>query len=69
MSPDPEDHPDHPVVNFEGTARAHYLGHDPNGSSAIKGSVRVTKEGEVRWQSVSVYNGEERWKSDGICKH
>lgn len=64
--PELSDHPDWPVVYFEGTARAHYLGHDPNGTSNIRGSVRMTKEGEVRWISVSVYNGEERWKSDGI---
>lgn len=26
----------------------------------------MTKEGEVRWNSVSVFNGEERWASEGI---
>jgi hypothetical protein len=28
--------------------------------------VRLTKEGEVRWSSVSVFNGEERWASEGV---
>ena len=26
----------------------------------------MTKEGEVRWTSVSVYQGQERWRSEGI---
>ena len=39
---------------------------DPNANSRIRGSVRLTKEGEVRWQSVSVDGGEERWASEGI---
>ena len=31
-----------------------------------KGSVRLTPEGEVRWTSVSIFHGQERWRSEGI---
>lgn len=30
------------------------------------GTVRLTKEGEVRWTSFSIYQGEERWRSEGV---
>lgn len=26
----------------------------------------MTREGEVRWTTYSIFNGEERWKSEGI---
>lgn len=26
----------------------------------------MTKEGEVRWSSVSVFDGHERWRSEGV---
>lgn len=31
-----------------------------------KGTVGLTKEGEVRWTSVSIFHGHERWKSEGV---
>lgn len=31
-----------------------------------KGTVGLTKEGEVRWTSVSIFQGHERWKSEGV---
>jgi len=26
----------------------------------------MTKDGEVRWTSFSIYHGEERWRSEGV---
>ena len=46
-----------PVMLFEGTARSMHTQWDPHANSSIRGSVRMTKEGEVRWQSVSIYGG------------
>ncbi|KAL2068986.1 hypothetical protein VTL71DRAFT_15324 [Oculimacula yallundae] len=64
--PGPDDGQSHPVVYFEGVSRSLHSEWDPNANSNIRGNVRMTKEGEVRWQSISVYNGEERWRSEGI---
>lgn len=56
-APGEEDGKDLPVVYFEGTSRSMHSSWDPNANSNIRGSVRLTKEGEVRWQTVSVYAG------------
>ena len=32
----------------------------------VAGTVRYTPEGEIRWTTISVFSGEERWKSEGI---
>ncbi|PVH88883.1 hypothetical protein DL98DRAFT_445923 [Cadophora sp. DSE1049] len=64
--PGPDDGQEHPVVYFEGVSRSLHSAWDANANSNIRGNVRMTKEGEVRWQSISVYNGEERWRSEGI---
>ncbi|KAH7336270.1 hypothetical protein BKA65DRAFT_538423 [Rhexocercosporidium sp. MPI-PUGE-AT-0058] len=64
--PGPDDGQSHPIVYFEGVSRSLHSAWDANANSNIRGSVRMTKEGEVRWQSISVYNGEERWGSEGI---
>ena len=55
-----------PVVHFGGTSRPRYAYWDPNATANVKGSVYMTKEGEVRWTTFSVYHGEERWRSEGI---
>ncbi|KAM3499304.1 hypothetical protein MY11210_009621 [Beauveria gryllotalpidicola] len=64
--PGPDDGQALPVVHFAGDSRLLDDGWDANGTSELKGTVRLTKEGEVRWTSASIYNGEERWKSEGI---
>jgi len=65
--PGPSDNPDLPVVHFEGVSRSVNAQWDPNANSGIRGTVRMTREGEVRWQTISVYQGgDERWRSDGI---
>ena len=35
-------------------------------SFTVKGTVRLTKEGEIRWTSFSIFHGQERWRSEGI---
>ncbi|PSS02093.1 hypothetical protein BD289DRAFT_471181 [Coniella lustricola] len=63
--PGPEDGQALPVVHFEGIARAI----DDTTLAAhleMKGSVRLTRQGEVHWTSVSSYHGEARWRSESI---
>ncbi|KAF2442347.1 hypothetical protein P171DRAFT_392136 [Karstenula rhodostoma CBS 690.94] len=55
-----------PVVKFTGTSRSVDLYGDPNANSKLRGSVRLTPDGEVRWRTISVFYGEERWRSEGI---
>lgn len=56
-----------PIVHFSGTTRAMYTSWDPNANSRIRGTVQTTAEGEVRWTTVSIFNGdEERWMSECI---
>ncbi|CAO2658393.1 Nn.00g061160.m01.CDS01 [Neocucurbitaria sp. VM-36] len=56
-----------PVVHFTGKSKSVDAAWDPNANSKLRGSVRLTAEGEVRWQTISVfYGGEERWRSEGI---
>lgn len=64
--PGPGDHPDHPVTHFAGFSRALDGSWDDNADASIRGTARVTPEGEVRWTSYSVFHGEERWKSEGV---
>lgn len=60
------DHPDHPVTYFQGFSRALDGSWDDNADADIRGTVRVTPEGEVRWTSYSFFQGEERWGSEGV---
>ncbi|KAK4156848.1 hypothetical protein C8A00DRAFT_40754 [Chaetomidium leptoderma] len=60
------DHPDYPVTYFQGFSRALDGSWDNTADADIRGTVRVTPEGEVRWTSYSEINGEERWKSEGV---
>lgn len=46
-----------PVVHFRGTSHSTHAHWDPNANSKIRGTVRLTKEGEVRWTSFSVFHG------------
>ena len=62
----PDDMPGTKVVNFTGTSRSMHTSWDPNANSRIRGMVRTTKEGVVRWTSFSIYHGEERWRSEGV---
>lgn len=55
--PGPNDGQALPVVHFGGKSRPRYAHWDANASAHVKGSVRLTKEGEVHWTTFSVYNG------------
>ncbi|KAL9000691.1 MAG: hypothetical protein Q9169_000727 [Polycauliona sp. 2 TL-2023] len=55
-----------PVVHFEGNSSSALPPVDANATSKIRGTVRLTPEGEVRWTTFSVFHGEERWRSEGI---
>jgi hypothetical protein len=56
-APGEDDHPSHPVVHFTGSSKAIDAHWDANANSKIKGSVRMTKEGEIRWTTISVLYG------------
>ncbi|KAK7420852.1 hypothetical protein QQZ08_010181 [Neonectria magnoliae] len=67
----PDDGQDMPVVHFRGISRSLDDSFDDNGNShirglAMKGTVRMTREGEVRWTTFSIFNGQERWRSEGV---
>jgi len=64
--PDEEDGQDYPVVWFRGTSRSLHASWDPNANSKIRGCVRQTPEGEIRWTTWSIFHGEERWRSEGV---
>jgi hypothetical protein len=64
--PGADDDPDHPVTYFRGFSRALDGSWDDNADADIRGTVRVTPEGEVRWTSYSFFQGEERWGSEGV---
>lgn len=55
-----------PVVHFRGKSLSMRPSWDPNANSKIKGTVKMTPQGEVRWTTISVFQGEERWRSEGI---
>ena len=62
----PDEMPGTKVVHYSGTSRSLHTNWDPNGNSKIRGSVRTTKEGAIRWTSFSIYDGEERWRSESV---
>ncbi|RDA96106.1 hypothetical protein CP533_1802 [Ophiocordyceps camponoti-saundersi (nom. inval.)] len=64
--PGPEDGQSLPVVRFRGMSRSLDDSWDDNANSDIRGTVRLTRQGEVRWTTVSVVHGEERWRSEGV---
>ncbi|ORY04973.1 hypothetical protein BCR34DRAFT_572371 [Clohesyomyces aquaticus] len=60
------DNPALPIVHFTGSSRSVDAAWDPNANSRMRGTVRLTPGGEVRWTTISVFYGEERWRSEGI---
>ncbi|KAF5605058.1 hypothetical protein FPCIR_625 [Fusarium pseudocircinatum] len=75
--PGPGDGQELPVVHFRGVSRSLDDSFDDNANSNIqaranmrtfnvKGTVRLTKEGEVRWTTFSIFHGVERWRSEGV---
>ncbi|KAK8163200.1 hypothetical protein BC567DRAFT_232959 [Phyllosticta citribraziliensis] len=56
-----------PVVYFEGDSRIHEdFDAIPGFYSTTRGHVRENPEGEIWWSLLSVFNGEERWKTECI---
>ncbi|KAI8679778.1 F-box domain-containing protein [Fusarium keratoplasticum] len=71
QNPGPDDGQDLPVVHFKGVSRSLDDSFDHNANSNIrafasKGTVRLTREGEVRWTTFSIFHGVERWRSEGV---
>ncbi|EXJ91076.1 hypothetical protein A1O1_04183 [Capronia coronata CBS 617.96] len=64
--PGEDDGQDLPVVHFEGFSRSTFMAWDPNANSRIRGTVRQTPSGAIRWTSFSIFHGEERWRSEGV---
>ncbi|KAI1163328.1 hypothetical protein F5B18DRAFT_672310 [Nemania serpens] len=64
--PGPEDGQDLPVVHFKGISRSLDQTFDENADSDLRGTVRLTPEGEVRWTTFSIFGGVERWRSESI---
>ncbi|KAI0878976.1 hypothetical protein GGS24DRAFT_316516 [Hypoxylon argillaceum] len=64
--PGPEDGQDLPVVHFKGVSRSLDQSFDENADSDLRGSVRLTSEGEVRWTTWSIFGGVERWRSESV---
>ncbi|KAM0716935.1 hypothetical protein Q7P37_006787 [Cladosporium fusiforme] len=55
-----------PIIHFAGTSRSLHASWDQNANSRIRGTVRQTPEGQIRWTTFSIFHGEERWRSEGI---
>ncbi|KAK5624767.1 hypothetical protein RRF57_000482 [Xylaria bambusicola] len=64
--PGPEDGQALPVVHFKGVSRSLDQSFDENADSDLRGTVRLTPEGEVRWTTFSIFGGVERWRSESI---
>jgi hypothetical protein len=56
-APGPFDDPTLPIVHFKGVSKSIDALWDPNANSGIRGTVRLTREGEVRWETISVFQG------------
>lgn len=50
-----------PTIHFTGTSK----GGTPN-ESVVYGDVSITCTGDIRWQLISNYDGEDRWMSSGL---
>lgn len=57
-APGPDDGQDLPAVHFEGSSRSTFMAWDPNANSRIRGTVRQTPSGAIRWTTFSIFHGE-----------
>ncbi|QIW99753.1 hypothetical protein AMS68_005271 [Peltaster fructicola] len=55
-----------PIVHFAGISQSLQFRHDTDANSRIRGTVRQTPEGEIRWTTFSIFHGEERWRSESV---
>ncbi|ETS82573.1 hypothetical protein PFICI_04449 [Pestalotiopsis fici W106-1] len=65
-APGPNDGQALPVVHFSGISRSLDDSWDENANSDLRGTVRLTPEGEVRWTTFSLFSGQERWRSESV---
>ncbi|KAI4702673.1 hypothetical protein J4E89_010395 [Alternaria sp. Ai002NY15] len=56
-APGPFDNSKLPIVHFRGKSKSVDAHWDPNANSGIRGTVSLTPEREVRWQTISVFQG------------
>ncbi|KAI8962165.1 hypothetical protein F5Y11DRAFT_323565 [Daldinia sp. FL1419] len=64
--PGPDDGQELPVVHFEGSSQSLDDSYHDNANTELRGTVRLTREGEVRWTTFSIFNGAERWRSESV---
>ncbi|ROT40198.1 hypothetical protein SODALDRAFT_329873 [Sodiomyces alkalinus F11] len=64
--PGEEDGQGLPVVHFRGISRSLHNSWDNNADSDLRGTCRLTREGDVRWTTFSIFDGEERWRSESV---
>ncbi|KAI1079209.1 hypothetical protein F5B20DRAFT_185239 [Whalleya microplaca] len=67
--PGPYDGQALPIVHFKGGSRSLDDSLDENANSdlrGMRGTVRLTREGEVRWTTFSIFEGVERWRSESV---
>ncbi len=64
--PGENDHPNYPVVHFEGTSHSMDNPWDDNANSELRGTVRTTQDGHVHWTTFSLFDGQTRWRSESI---
>ncbi|KAH8811386.1 hypothetical protein F5884DRAFT_749771 [Xylogone sp. PMI_703] len=65
-APGEDDSQDLPIVHFKGVSRPMHTSWDPNANSAIRGTIRKTKHGDIRWTTFSIYAGQARWRSESV---
>ncbi|CZS93906.1 uncharacterized protein RAG0_03960 [Rhynchosporium agropyri] len=65
-SMDTNDGQSYQIIYFEGVSRSVNSERNPNAPCNIEGSVRRTEEGEVRWETTSIFDGQWRLRSEGI---
>ena len=64
--PGADDHPDYPVVHFEGASHSMDNPWDDNSNSGLRGMVRTTPQGQVHWTTFSIFDSRIRWRSESI---
>ncbi|KAI0271578.1 hypothetical protein BC834DRAFT_450887 [Gloeopeniophorella convolvens] len=56
--------PSRPPITFGGTMRG--FNSDEVLDRAVRGTVRVMEDGNIRWSFVSIYNSHDQWSSEGV---
>lgn len=56
-APGPFEDPSMPIVHFRGKSKSVDAQWDPNANSGIRGTVRMTANGDIRWKTISVFHG------------